>query len=35
MLAKSKLNSFETLMSQGLRDLEITHEALKAVLNEK
>ena len=35
MLAKSKLNSIETLMSQALTDLDITHEELKAMVNEK
>ena len=34
-LAKSKLNSIETLMSQALIDLEITHEEFKAIVNEK
>ena len=29
MLAKSKLNSIETLMSQTLIDLEISHEEFK------
>ena len=35
MLAKSKLNSIETLMSQALIDLDISHEEFKAILNEK
>ena len=35
MLAKSKLNSIETLMSQVLTDLEISHEEFKAIVNEK
>ena len=35
MLAKSKLNSIETLMSQALIDLEITHEEFKTIVNEK
>ena len=35
MLAKSKLNSIETLMSQTLIDLEISHEEFKAIVNEK
>ena len=35
MLAKSKLNSVETLMSQTLMDLEIRHEEFKAIVNEK
>ena len=29
MLAKSKLNSIETLMSQALIDLDISHEEFK------
>ena len=35
MLAKSKLNSIETLMSQALIDLDISHEELKTIVNEK
>ena len=35
MLAKSKLNSIENLMSQGLIDLEISLEEFKKVVNEK
>ena len=35
MLAKNKLNSIETLISQALIDLEITHEELKTIVNEK
>ena len=35
MLAKSKLNSIETLMSQALIGLEISHEELKIIVNEK
>ena len=35
MLAKSKLNSIETLMSQALIDLEISHEGFKTIVNEK
>ena len=35
MLAKSKLNSIETLMSQGLIDLEISYEEVKTIVNEK
>ena len=35
MLAKSKLNSIETLISQALLDLEITHEEFKTIVNEK
>ena len=35
MLAKSKLNSIETLMSQELIDLDISHEEFKTTVNEK
>ena len=35
MLAKSKLNSIETLMSQALIDLQISHEEFKTIVNEK
>ena len=35
MLAKSKLNSIETLMSQALTDLDISHEEFKTIVNEK
>ena len=35
MLAKSKLNSIETLISQALTELEISHEEFKAIVNEK
>ena len=35
MLAKSKLNSIETLISQALIDMEINHEEFTAILNEK
>ena len=35
MLAKSKLNSIETLMSQALIDLYISHEEFKTIVNEK
>ena len=35
MLAKSKLNSIETLMPQALIDLDIRHEEFKTILNEK
>ena len=35
MLAKSKLNSVETLISQALIDLEISHEELITILKEK
>ena len=33
MLAKSKLNSIETLMSQALIDLDISHEEFKTIAN--
>ena len=35
MLAKSKLNSIETLISQALIDFGISHEEFKAIVNEK
>ena len=35
VLAKSKLNSIETLMSQALIDLDISHEEFKVIVNEK
>ena len=35
MLAKSKLNSIETLMSQALIDLQISDEEFKTIVNEK
>ena len=35
MLANSKLNSIETLMSQALIDLDISHEGFKTIVNEK
>ena len=35
MFAKSKLNSIETVMSQALIDLEISHEEFKTIVNEK
>ena len=35
MLAKSKLNSIETLISQALTDMEISHEEFIAVFKEK
>ena len=35
MLAKSKLNSIETLTSQALIDLQISHEEFKIIANEK
>ena len=35
MLAKIKLNSIETLMSQALIYLDISHEEFKTIINEK
>ena len=35
MLAKSKLNSIETLMSQALINLDTSHEEFKTIVNEK
>ena len=35
MLAKSKLNSIETLISQALTDMEISHEEFISVFKEK
>ena len=35
MLAKSKLNSIKTLISQALIDLEISHEEFIAIFKEK
>ena len=35
LLAKSKLHSIETLISQTLIDLEISHEEFKTIANEK
>ena len=35
MLAKSKLNSIEILISKALNDTDITHEELTMILNEK
>ena len=35
MLAKSKLNSIETLMSQTLIDLDIFHEEFKTIVIQK
>ena len=35
MLAKSKLNGIEGLMSQALIDLDISHEEFKTIANEK
>ena len=35
VLAESKFNSIETLMSHALNDLNISHEEFKMILNEK
>ena len=35
MLAKSKLDSIETLISQALIDMEISHEEFNAIIREK
>ena len=35
MVAKSKLNSIETLISQALIDMEISHEEFVTILREK
>ena len=35
MLAKSKLSSIETLISQALIDMEISHEEFITILKEK
>ena len=35
MLAKSKLNSIETLVSQALIDMEISHEELNTIMKAK
>ena len=35
MLAKSKLDNIEDLISQGLIDMEISHEELNAIIREK
>ena len=35
MLAKSKLSNIETLISQALTDMEISHKELIAILKEK
>ena len=35
MLARSKLNSINTLISQALIDMDISHEEFITVLNEK
>ena len=34
MLAESKFNSIESLISQALNDLDISHEEFKMILNE-
>ena len=34
-MAKSKFNSIETLVSQALADMEITHQELVTILKEK
>ena len=34
MLAKCKLNSFETLISQALNNMEISHEEFNKILKE-
>ena len=35
MLAKSKLNSIDTLISQSLIDIDVSHEEFITILNEK
>ena len=35
VLAKSKLHSIETLVSQALIDMEITHDEFNAIIREK
>ena len=35
MLAKSKLNSIESLISQALNDMEISHKEFITILNER
>ena len=35
MLAKSKLNNIETLISQALIDMDINHEEFDTILKEK
>ena len=35
MLAKNKLNSTETLVSQALIDMEISHEEFNVIIREK
>ena len=35
MLAKSKLDSVETLVSQALIDMELSHQEFNAIIQEK
>ena len=35
MLSKNELNSIETLMSQALIDIDISHDEFKTIVNEK
>ena len=35
MIAKGKLNSIESLMSQALKDLDISHEEFETIVNKK
>ena len=35
ILAKIKLNSIKTLISQALIDIEVTHEEFKTIINER
>ena len=35
LLAKSKLNSIKSLISQALNDMDISHEEFITILNEK
>ena len=35
MLAKTKLNNSETVISQALMDLEVSHEEFKTTFDEK
>ena len=35
MLAKSKLNGIETLISQAVIDLDISHDEFKTIVNDK
>ena len=35
MLAESKFNNIDNLMSQALNDLDISHEEFRVILNEK